>query len=84
MVRFNPAPAVRKANAREHDAIACLIREHDVIRKLFREFEQLAEHGGTNEEKAETAGQICSALSLGMSCGEWLLLCSSSARRTIF
>ena len=79
MVRFNPAPGVRKANAREHDAIACLIREHDVIRKLFREFEQLAEHGGTNEEKAETAGQICFLWSVHMQLEEELFYPAAKA-----
>jgi len=59
MVRFNPAPAIRRAGVCEHDAIACLTRDHAVIRRLFRYYEHLAMYGGDNEKKAETAGQIC-------------------------
>ena len=59
MVRFNPAPAIRKVNMRDHDAISCLTRDHDIIRRLFRYYEQLVKYEGSNDQKAETAGHIC-------------------------
>jgi hypothetical protein len=59
MVRFNPAPAIRKVNMRDHDAISCLTRDHDIIRRLFRYYEHLVRYDGSNDQKADTAGQIC-------------------------
>jgi hemerythrin superfamily protein len=44
------------------DAIALLMADHKKVKGLFEEFKRLKEADGSDEEKAQIVGQICSEL----------------------